>query len=120
MQKKEAMLVGLLLILGVLYVVFFTDFFRKRLLTIVPSARPEHGITAGMPLPVFFKLSRSCQLTQVKVVPLNGTNFDTKTPPIWYMIAKTNSRAVKLFQYGVPIRGMYAAIPKARPEPHTS
>ena len=33
------------------------------------------------------------------------------------MVATTNSRPVKLFHYGVPIRGMHPAIPKARPDP---
>ncbi len=117
MQKKEITLIAFLLVLGVLYVAFFTDWFRKKTLTIVPSARPERGIVAGTPLPVFFKLSRSCELTSLKVIPLQGTNFDAHTPPIWYMVATTNSRPVKLFQYGVPIRGMHPAIPKARPDP---
>lgn len=117
MQKKEITLVGFLVVLAVLYVIFFTDWFKKKTLTVVPSARPERGITAGTPLPVFFKLNRSYELTSLKVVPLDGTNFDTHTPPIWYLVAATNSRPVKLFQYGVPIRGMHPAIPKARPEP---
>jgi hypothetical protein len=117
MQKKEITLVAFLLILGVLYVVFFTDWFRKKTLTIVPSARPERGIAAGTPLPVYFKLNRSCELTSLKVIPLQGTNFDAHTPPIWYLVANTNSRPTKLFQYGVPIRGMHPAIPKAQPEP---
>jgi hypothetical protein len=117
MQRKEIALVGFLVMLGVVYIIFFTEWFRKPTLMITPSARPERGIQAGMTLPVYFKLSRSCELTSVKVIPLQGTNFDAHTPPVWYMVAKTNTHPVKLFQYGVPIRGMKPAIPKARPEP---
>ena len=75
MQKKEITLIAFLLVLGVLYVAFFTDWFRKKTLTIVPSARPERGIVAGTPLPVFFKLSRSCELTSLKVIPLQRYKF---------------------------------------------
>jgi hypothetical protein len=117
MQKKELMMVGVLLVLGVVYAIFFTDWFSKGKLAITASARPERGIAAGTPLPVFFKLSRSCELTSIKVVPLQGTNFDAHAAPIWYMVATTNSKPTKLFQYGVPIRGMHPAIPRARPEP---
>lgn len=117
MQKKEITLVAFLLVLGVVYLAFFTDFMRKKTLTIVPSVRPERGIAAGTPLPVYFKLGRSSELTSLKVIPLQGTNFDAHTPPIWYLVANTNTGPVKLFQYGVPIRGMHPAIPKARPEP---
>jgi hypothetical protein len=117
MQRKEITLVGFLAVLAVVYVIFFTDWFRKPTLSITPSSRPERGIQAGMVLPVFFKMSHSCELTSVKVIPLQGTNFDSHVPPIWYMVAKTNTRPVKLLQYGVPIRGMKPMIPKARPEP---
>lgn len=117
MQRKEIRLIGVLLVLGVFYCIFFTDLFASRKMYITASVRPIGGLPAGTPLPVMFKLNRAFRLTSLKVVPLSGTNYDEKLPPVWYLIAKTNSYPLKFIPYGIPLRGMHPAIPGARPDP---
>jgi hypothetical protein len=117
MQRKEITLIGVLLVLGVIYAIFFTDIFARRRMFITASVRPTPGLAVGTPIPVFFKLNRAFELTTLKVVPLNGTNYDEKATPIWYLVAQTNSHSVRFLEYGIPVRGMHPAVPRSRPEP---
>lgn len=116
MQRKEITLIGVLVALGVIYCIFFTDLFAARKMYIMASVRPVPGVPVGTPLPVFFKMNRKFELTSVKVVPLNGTNYDEKATPIWFLKATTNSYPVKYLEYGVPVRGMHPLVPRSRPE----
>jgi hypothetical protein len=117
MQRKEITLIGVLVVLGVIYCIFFTDLFAARRMGIMAFSRPMPGLPAGSSVPVFFKLNRAFELTSLKVVPLNGTNYDEKLPAAWYLVAKTNSYKVKILEYGIPVRGMHPALPRSRPDP---
>jgi hypothetical protein len=123
MTRNGVALSVLAVVLGVIYVIFFTDLFTKKSILIIPLVRP--GRESAIPrssdsppvYPVVFKLNGRYNLTSVKVV--NAAEFATNkyATPLWHMVTDSNSARQDWFMYGLKIPGMKPAIPKARPQP---
>ncbi len=115
MKKRDAILIVVLLVLGGVYVTFFTQWFVKKRIVITASLRPAQGAGSAV-LPVIFKLDNDYKLTKVKVVPLDDENFQPQATPVWDLVAKSNSTATRMIIYGTPVEGMEPALKGTQPE----
>jgi hypothetical protein len=119
MNKKNFMLISLVLVLAGIYAVFFTDWFRTKTILISHTSRAVRsntrtGTLAGR---VFFGLGDYYSLTEVKVIPLATLQTNKLAQPIWHLVADEGSDDVNQFFYGEKIRGMDPAVAGSRPEP---
>ncbi len=123
MTRKEVALIVLAVALGALYIIYFTDFFRKESLQIMPLIRGGRQSAiprdAGSPAvyPVAFQLKGKHRLDSVKVV--NAKEFATNkyTLPLWHMVADERPVPLDAILYGTRIPGMKPAVPRSRPKP---
>jgi hypothetical protein len=118
MRKKEIIWIGLLLVLGGVYIHFFTHWFEKQEIGITASIRPSRR-PGALVFPVFFTLNNDYKLTSLKVIPLQGDKFDPLATPIWHLVSDSNSVPTRAFRYGQPIQGMKSALKGVRPDPLT-
>ena len=91
--------------LVLIYVVFFTDWFKPRVIHLFYTTRPIEHFHARNDLPyILFGLEGSYRLTELKVVSLD----DQKRPggPVWHLISASNSVPIRMFTYGEHIHGM--------------
>jgi hypothetical protein len=118
MRKKELIWIGALLILGGIYIHYFTHWFEKQEIAITASLRPSRrpGETV---FPVFFALNGDYKLTSLKVIPLQDNKFDPLAPPVWHLVSDSNSVPTRAFRYGQGIRGMKPALKGVKPDPLT-
>ncbi len=116
MQKKQFIWVLALIVLGAVYIHFFTNIGAKRQIGITVSVRPSRrpGETV---YPVFFTLNNDYKLTSLKVVPLQNNQFSAGVPPVWHLISDSNSVPTRAFRYGQRIAGMKPALKGVRPDP---
>ena len=122
MTKNGIALTSLLVILAVVYVCYFTDWFNKETIQIIPQIRPGRPSAIPHPgapavSPVSFAFDGKYCLTSVKVVAADDFATNKYANPLWYLISDSNSVPTKAIVYGFPIKGMKPAIAKARPEP---
>ncbi len=118
MTKKNIWLVSFLLVLLGIYICFFTDWFKPRVIKIGDTARSLRHYRARNDLPyVLFMLEGQFRLTEIKVVPLADFQKNSMTPPVWHLISNSNSVPVKAFVYGEHIRGMKPAFKGDEPQP---
>jgi hypothetical protein len=123
MTRKELALVLLSVALTAVYVIFFTDWFRKKSIQIIPlisTGRPSaipRDHDAPPVYPVSFQLSGKYPLKIVKVV--NAAEFATNkyALPLWHMVSDSNSPPINSILYGTRIPGMKSAVPRERPKP---
>jgi hypothetical protein len=118
MRKKEFIWIGVLLVLGGVYIHFFMHWFEKREIAITASFRPSRRAGETV-FPVFFTLSGAYKLTSVKVIPLEDDRFNPLAAPVWHLVSDSNSVPTRAFLYGQPIRGMKPALKGVRPDPLT-
>ena len=123
MTKNGIFLIAIFVILAVLYVRFFTDWFNKETIQIIPQIRPGRASSIPRPpgappvSPVSFAFDGKYRLTSVKVVAADDYATNKYANPLWYLISDSNSIPTKAIVYGFPIKGMKPAVPKARPDP---
>jgi hypothetical protein len=119
MTKKNWLLVAVALVLGVVYVRYFTDWFRPQTIHIAHASRNlrARAQPANAPPPLSFSLNRQCRLTEIKVVPLAAWSSNQDVSPVWHLISDSNSVPVRMFAYGQGIRGMKPAVAKSRAQP---
>jgi len=123
MTKNGIVLSIIAVILGTCYVCFFTDWFKKETIQIIPTIRPNRPGTAQrnpdreQVYPVTFALDGKYKLTSVKVVAAADMATNNYPVPLWHLVSDSNSIPTKSIFYGYPIKGMKAAVPRARPEP---
>ena len=108
MTKKSWILVSLVFVLGVLYVIFFTNWFKPKTMLVGDMERFGQ---------VKFTLSRRYQLTSIKVVSVTALESNKYASPVWELKSDSNSVPIEFFNYGQGIRGMKPAIKGARAEP---
>lgn len=123
MTRKELALVLLAAALAAVYVIFFTDWFAKKSIQIIPlisTGRPsaiprDHDAPAVYP--VSFQLSGKYRLKSIKVV--NAAEFATNKHalPLWHMVSESNSPPINSILYGTRVPGMKTAVARARPKP---
>jgi len=116
MRKKDFIWIGVLFVLGGVYIHYFTHWSEKREIAVTASIRPSQrrGETV---FPVFFTLNGNYKLTSVKVIPLEDGKFNPRAAPVWHLVSDSYWGRTRAFFYGQPIRGMKPALEDSRPEP---
>ncbi len=118
MRKKDIFWFGVLLVLGGIYIHYFTHWFEKPEIGITASLRPSRRAGETV-FPVFFTLNGDYKLTSVKIIPLEENKFNPLAVPVWHLVSDSNSVPTRAFRYGQPIRGMKPALKGVRPDPLT-
>jgi hypothetical protein len=108
MNKKSWILVAVAIVLGAVYIIHFSNWFKPKVMAIAHNGRFGR---------VNFTLGNSFRLTSVKVVPVSAWESNKYALPVWELKSDSNSVPVKLFAYGERIRGMKPAVENLRPEP---
>ena len=108
MNKKTWILVALAIVLGAVYVIHFSHWFKPKVLAIAHNGRFGR---------INFTLGDPYRLTALKVVSVSELQSNKYAPPVWELKSDSNSVPVKMFSYGDHIRGMKPVIETARPEP---
>ena len=117
MDKKNTLLVTVLLALVAVYIVFFTDWFRPHVIKLFYTTRPMERFRARHDLPyVCFILGGKCRLTEVKVVSADDFKKNPGAPSLWHLVTDSNSVPVALFIYGQRIHGMRPAFKGEDPQ----
>jgi hypothetical protein len=123
MTKKNSLLIATMIVLAGVYVFFFTDWFKPKIIHISHVSRANHrrfrnqNAAESTTIPVTFNLSPRCRLTEIKVVPLAAWQTNHDVLPVWHLISNSNSVPVKLFVYGQRIRGLRPEVPGAHADP---
>ena len=121
MTKQSVVLIAVALMLAAVYAVFFTDWFQKPRIQILPQIRPplrNSRVTPGdIPVyPVTFAFDRKYQFTEIKVVAVDDEKTNKFPHAVWHMISDSNSIPTKAVQYGSKLRGMKPQVPRAEPD----
>ena len=114
MQRKEYVWIVILVALGVIYVHFFTNWFAKGQLQIMPSRRPGRG-DSGVES-VVFTLNAPYKIKSLKVLEMPDGKFDPHGHVLWHLVSDSNSTPTQAFAYGHHIRGMKQAPDNSRAE----
>lgn len=122
MTKNGILLTVLALVLASVHIYFFTDWFHRPRMMIIPIIKPDRpsAIPRGDDLqvyPVAFKFDRDYRLTSVKVVEEREFATNKYAPPLWHMISDDASSPMDSIVYGERIRGMKPRVPRGRPAP---
>jgi hypothetical protein len=119
MNKKNLILITFAVALGVVYVVFFTEWFRPQTVKIFHTTRfTSRQRAAGGAMPeLMFGLSQKMPLSEITVISLDPAQTNLTSVPLWHLISNSNSVPVKSFFYGQYIRGLKPAVAGSRPEP---
>jgi len=124
MTSKAKVLLACAAILGIIYIVFFTDLFRKQTMQIIPTFRPGRASAIPRPrdwapvYPISFRFNKYYRFNNIKVV--NAAEFATNknAVPAWHMVSDSNSAPQNVIVYGLPkIPGMRPAVPRSKPQP---
>jgi hypothetical protein len=117
MTKKNWMMLTLLAVLAGVYVVYFSDWFRPKIIHISHVSRAIRVRGVNIPrdpagtAPVVFSFDRPYKPTDIKVVLLTAWQTNQNVLPVWHLIASGKSAAIKFFAYGQQIRGLKPAVP---------
>jgi hypothetical protein len=124
MTPKANFLLACAAVLGIIYVVFLTDLFRKETIQIIPQVRP--GRASAIPrspdsapvYPVSFRLNKRHRFKSIKVVKAAEYATNKYTAPLWHMVSDSNSAPQNTIVYGIPkIPGMRPAVARSKPQP---
>jgi hypothetical protein len=126
MSKKEYCLIGLALVLGGLYAVFFSDWFRSDAIRIEHTIRSSREAWTGNGRraepetkgagSVTFSLHHPYKLTSVQVFVAAEIGTNRFAHPLWHLVSKDGSQPTEGFAYGFQILGMAPAVAGAEPE----
>jgi hypothetical protein len=108
MNKKNWILIGIAIVLGAVYIIHFSNWFKPKVMAIAHNGRFGQ---------ISFTLGDSFKLTSLKVVSVSALESNKYALPMWELKSDSNSVPVKLFGYGERIRGMKPAIATAQAEP---
>jgi hypothetical protein len=127
MTKKTYLLIGLVVVLGCLYIYFFTDWFAPKIIQIEHSVRPARDAWTGggqraasvgrEANNVTFALNRQFKLTSIKVVPLAEYQTNQFAHPLWHLVSENGSDRTKALSYGFPVPKMTPSVAGAPPDP---
>src|SRR5262245_48364461 len=112
MTKQSIVLITVAVVLAGVYVAFFTDWFTKPEIQILPQIRPVLRSRTAAPqgevpvYPVTFAFDKKYQFTEIRVVAADDEKTNKYPHAVWHMISDSNSIPVKAIQYGAPLRGM--------------
>ena len=108
MNKKSWTLITVAAVLGAVYIIHFSNWFKPKVMTIAHNGRFGE---------INFTLGNLYQLTDVKVVSVSELESNKYALPVWELKSDSNSVPTKLFSYGARIRGMKPAIANTQPQP---
>jgi hypothetical protein len=108
MNKKTWILITCAIVLGAIYIIHFTSWFRPKVILI------SHNERFGR---INFSLGSPYRLTGLKVVSVSALASNKYALPAWELKSDSNSVPIKVFYYGERIRGMKPVVSNARPEP---
>lgn len=113
MNKKNCVLIAFALVLAIVYVVYFTDWFRTKPIVISHTSRPmgRNGRVITI-----FSLGNYYTMTEIKVVPLAEWQTNRFALPLWHLVGKAEN-PVNHFVYGQSLRGMSPEVDGARVMP---
>jgi hypothetical protein len=123
MIKKNWLMTIVLLVLSGVYIFYFTDWFKPKIISISSTnrefgRRAANNAGAGPEMvPVTFSLEPQCRPTEIKVVPLAAWQTKPNTAPVWHLVYNSNAAPVKIFFYGQLLRGLKPEISGAQAEP---
>jgi hypothetical protein len=119
MTKKSWILVFGALALAVVYICFFTDWFKPTVIQISHTTRPlpSRSSRSATTVAVVFGLDHYYRLTEIKVVPLAEWQTNHSVLPLWHLVSDSKSAATKFFIYGQHINRMKSAMPEVQPKP---
>ena len=123
MTSRAKVLLACAVAMGLVYVIFFSNLFRKETIQIIPQFRPR---ASAIPRPrdwapvyqVTFRFNSRYRFTSIKVV--NAAQYATNklTPALWHLVSDTGSAPQNAFVYGIPkIQGMRTAVTRMKPQP---
>lgn len=103
MNKKSLILIAIAIVLGAVYIIHFTTWFKPKVILI------SHNERFGT---INFSLSGVYQLTDVRVVPVSALASNKYALPIWELKSDSNSgsRPIRVFSYGEHIHGMKSVV----------
>ena len=106
MNKKSSILIAIAIVLGTIYVIHFSSWFKPKLIFVT------HNERFGL---VNFSLSGIYQLTDVRVVPVSALASNKYALPIWELKSDSGSRPIRVFSYGERIHGMKSVVDTPEP-----
>ena len=113
-MKKNLILISGVLVLALVYVIFFTDWFKPKIIQISHTVRPGMGRDDAAPPALAFGLDNEYELTEIKVVRITGLQNDKDPLPLWHLVSD-GSDPINHFRYGENIPGMDPAVDGAKP-----
>jgi hypothetical protein len=121
MTKQSIVLITVAVVLAGVYVAFFTDWFVKPEIQILPQIRPPQRNAKVLPgdvpvFPVTFAFDRKYQFTEIRVVAADDEKTNKYPHALWHLISDSNSIPVKALMYGAKLKGMKPKVPRADPE----
>src|SRR5487761_1994206 len=123
MTKKNWLPMVALIALAGVYVFYFTDWFKPKIIHISHTSRAlrsRFGNPAAAKaemIPITFAVEPQCQLTEITVVPLAAWQTNQNTLPLWHLVASSNAAPIKIFVYGQRLRGLKPEVPGAHAQP---
>ena len=127
MNRKEYLLVGLAVVLGGMYALYFTDWFGHKIIRIEHAVRTVQGdwATAGRRANpavktvnnVTFSLHKDYRLTLVKVMVAADARTNKYAHLLWHLVSKSGSQPVNSLAYAEPVNGMTPVSPNGEVEP---
>jgi len=116
MQRKEFTLIAVLLVLGGLYVRYFTHWFDHEKLEITASRRPSMDQNSAVES-IIFTLNGQHSLKDLKVLQLTDDGkLDPHAHVLWHLVSASNPVPAQLIVYGHHVRGMKQAVDNPSPE----
>jgi hypothetical protein len=117
MNNRTVLLTGLAAIVAILYITYFTDWFKPKKIQIMwrISAAGGRGATQG-PNIVFY-LNHPYPITSLKVVETDEALTNKYAHALWNVVANPAPVVTNTFNYGAAIPGMKPQIATALPEP---
>jgi hypothetical protein len=118
-MKKNLFLIGIVLVLAAVYVIYFTDWFRPKMIQLSHTVRPINAAGRFGPAVsrLTFGLDNDYELTEVKVVPFAEWQTNKDAQPLWHLVSDEGSDDINHFFYGENISGMDSAVEGAKPQP---
>jgi len=108
MNKKSWILVAAAVVLGAVYIIHFSNWFKPKVMTIAHNGRFGS---------INFTLDNPHRLTALRVVSVSELQSNKYALPVWSLKSDSNSVPIKLFSYGDRIRGMKPEVAGTQPEP---
>jgi hypothetical protein len=120
MAKRKWILICAALLLAGIYICYFTDWFKPKIIQISHTERfsPSRTPSQSRPPMILFGFGgRRYRISEIKVVPLADGQVNPAAVPVWHLIADSRSAPVEFFTYGQNLPGMKPAVAGAHAEP---